>query len=773
MSEAISTSVPPSAGAASRPTVRPADVTRILHLTDLHFGRGFQADLWNDLQAIAQRLKPHIVLVTGDLVNNPYWWTLRKAHALLVALQAAASKDNEKPMVFVIPGNHDTRLTGLIPVGYITPTIIITSFLICAAGYFHYAPRAWVWALPVAAILLLLRYLCLRRFERYFSQFAPTLPTVLSQHNLVLYPFDSATSATSGAGGDIPRSQFVEARRSIDGLELAPYRIALVHHHSVPIPYNSASEAMMVLKNAGAFLSEIAASRVRLVLSGHKHHQHVSRVTINSETPEEQEIVVLNTGSPTAGKSPGNHGHNFSFIEVYPQAGARITQFRADGGTFKPLLPFWVDGVEKCTSILLRENRLLKKFGYQALEVDIQINEDGDSSRTHQVHGFTNLGELDLFESPVPWSSAVGTGQIERPVVRPEPGAPVETNLAWTQRTRQTAVGRIKFSRPVGREHPPFGYAVKSHETNAYAMSAQQFSLLHPNRKTEPVEYVEIGLRRAPMDRLIIRVGLPPALKVENPELLVFRVGSESLEQRMHAAFRHHLSYDRDRNTVLLDIPSPPLGLSYRVAWTLTNEPPPAGRSPQHAGEAVRAADRLLELAVRDPKNNLLSRNLLSAIADEARREFKLMREAVDPLSLSIMVFDPALRKLRVAAANFEHDDPRWGVQLSYGDGIAGRALKVNTVRLFIKARSKESWIPFYYTDGKDNAPTDTGAEIREEALISFPLSHPDIPASMFGILSLSSERPDSGLVNLTDDSTTKFRLAVSRACFEATMGLP
>ncbi|MEZ0031273.1 3',5'-cyclic AMP phosphodiesterase CpdA [Bradyrhizobium japonicum] len=761
---------PPVAGTASEELE--VDVTRILHLTDLHCGRGFQEHLWAHLLGISSQLKPHLVLVTGDLVNNPYWWTLKKARGLLEAIQVASSEGDKRPKIFVIPGNHDTRLTGLIPIAYIAPAIVVVCGLISTIGYFHYAPRAWLWAVPLAATLLFARYLCLRRFEHFFSEFAPKLPTVLKDHHLVLYPFDSATSSTSGAGGDIPLNQFVSARGPVEGLEIAPYRIALVHHHSVPIPYDNKSEALMVLKNAGAFLSEIASCGVRLVLSGHKHHQHVSRVTINAETPEEQEIVVLNTGSPTAGKSPGNHGHNFSYLELHPQAGARVTQYRADGGTFKPLPSFWVDSVEKCSNILFRENRLLRTFEYSALEVNVEINQDGDSFRTHRVHGFTNLGEEALRESPVPWTATVGTGQIERPVVKPDAGAPVETDLAWIKRSRQEAIGSVKFSRPVARGHKPFGFAVESYGINSYAMSAQQFSLLHPDRKTEPTEYVEMSLRKAPMRSLVIRVQLPLDLKIKNPTLLVFRAESEKLEQRFQDALIQFLTYDADKNIILLDVPRPPLGLSYRIAWTLTDEPPPAGRSFQHEGEAAIAASHLVALANLDPRNNPLSQNLLSAIAEEARIEFQLAAETSDPLSVSIMAFDRSLGKLRIAAANFADSDLRWKTQLSYGDGLAGRAFKMNSARLFIKAESIRNRIPFYCTDG-ESTPTDTGGEIEEEALISLPLSHPDMPKSTFGILNLSSRRLDSRLVTLTDDRiTTQFRLAVSRACFKAAMEL-
>jgi hypothetical protein len=97
----------------------------------------------------------------------------------------------------------------------------------------------------------------------------------------------------------------------------------------------------------------------------------------------------------------------------------------------------------------------------------------------------------------------------------------------------------------------------------------------------------------------------------------------------------------------------------------------------------------------------------------------------------------------------------------------------MNSTRLFIKAESKQNKIPFYYTDGTGNAPTDTGNEIREEVIISLPISPPDLANATFAVMNISSTKQDSKLLNLTDDHTAPFRLAASKACFKAIQELP
>jgi len=50
------------------------DLVRIVHLTDLHYGFGFNRELWANVASLIKGLRPHVIIVTGDLVNSPWWW---------------------------------------------------------------------------------------------------------------------------------------------------------------------------------------------------------------------------------------------------------------------------------------------------------------------------------------------------------------------------------------------------------------------------------------------------------------------------------------------------------------------------------------------------------------------------------------------------------------------------------------------------------------------------------------------------------------------------
>src|SRR5437016_2457068 len=103
------TSVADDAGQGSKRT--PIEFVRLVHLTDLHYGFRFNHDLWRHVNSIVPGLKPHVILVTGDLVNSPWAWRFGEVREMLNGLKNAAIGDDKQctPRLYVIPGNHDTR----------------------------------------------------------------------------------------------------------------------------------------------------------------------------------------------------------------------------------------------------------------------------------------------------------------------------------------------------------------------------------------------------------------------------------------------------------------------------------------------------------------------------------------------------------------------------------------------------------------------------------------------------------------------------------------
>jgi 3',5'-cyclic AMP phosphodiesterase CpdA len=76
--------------------------TRILHVSDLHFGAGDDSILEQGLASLIERLAPELVIASGDLTNRGR----RDQHEL-----AAGFLRRLGPPVLAVPGNHDIPYT--------------------------------------------------------------------------------------------------------------------------------------------------------------------------------------------------------------------------------------------------------------------------------------------------------------------------------------------------------------------------------------------------------------------------------------------------------------------------------------------------------------------------------------------------------------------------------------------------------------------------------------------------------------------------------------
>jgi len=84
--------------------------TRILHVSDLHFGAGDDPELGEALAGLLARVAPDLVIASGDLTNRGRRGEHERAAAFLRRLG---------PPVLAVPGNHDIPYT--LPARFTTP----------------------------------------------------------------------------------------------------------------------------------------------------------------------------------------------------------------------------------------------------------------------------------------------------------------------------------------------------------------------------------------------------------------------------------------------------------------------------------------------------------------------------------------------------------------------------------------------------------------------------------------------------------------------------
>jgi 3',5'-cyclic AMP phosphodiesterase CpdA len=173
-------------------------MTRIIHLTDLHFGQD-RADLAAPLAQAVRALAPDLVIAGGDLTHRARAGQFARARAWLAGLGAP---------VLSVPGNHDMPLFNL-------PLRLAAPFRAFAAGAGPVRPaaravgRAWVMAANTADPWVWRRgRLPARQRDALMAELAaapPGLVPVLVAHHPFAEPEGFARGETRGAAQALPR----------------------------------------------------------------------------------------------------------------------------------------------------------------------------------------------------------------------------------------------------------------------------------------------------------------------------------------------------------------------------------------------------------------------------------------------------------------------------------------------------------------------------------------------------------------------------------------
>jgi hypothetical protein len=568
-----------------------------VHITDLHVGRSFNENLWQSFETCCTALKPHAIIVTGDLVDTPYRWTLLKARTRLRAIQSQVntclSEDRGRCELVVIPGNHDTRLTGLVPIGSWMVTAGGGLVLILVLGGLAWLVPGW------QKVIAMLGPLCLAAlygayravfpaFAGVFGGDAPKAGTRVrvGATPVEILPFDSSTLRMYWARGEVPISQFMDLNKANNAVGAdaggeIPYRIALVHHHPLPIPYDHWAEPTLILRNAGAFLRVIMRSGVRLVLHGHKHRWNFARVAVDAETGEPGEIAILGGYSLTGGtRHDGTIRWGFNLLTLNPDRGMQVTPYTSEGGPFMPGRPFYAEDVSSTNRTLNREARRRHGVTCRLMAATVTVCKDGDAQMRIETRGFRVIDEAtECREVPSPVKFDVDQGHLEMLDAGLLDGrGPAQTGLKRGEYllTRQT--GSVDFGRNVSIHDEACDFFTSVHMINSFAMSASQYRRMYPNRHGPPVEWAATTTPAFPCDTLQISVQFPPGFTIEGSPELEINDKEARRFYRLEARCRPALRLNDANNTVTFSMDEPPPETDFLIRWRLGNHHPPDGK---------------------------------------------------------------------------------------------------------------------------------------------------------------------------------------------------
>jgi 3',5'-cyclic AMP phosphodiesterase CpdA len=222
-------------------------VTRIAHITDLHFG-ATDPVVVDALRAILNEDPPDLLAVSGDLTMGARREEFRAARSFIDSIRAPA---------LIVPGNHD-----------ITP--------------YHMAERF------------------LSPYRRWQEEIGPQTEPEWHDGTTGVVGLNTARRAgwhLDWSRGRVTLPRLARTLARLDAMPAALVRIVVAHH---PLLAPEDSPNAQVVGGATRALAAFAAHRVALVLAGHLHRSYARLRTADGPSP-----LILQGGSATSTRLRG------------------------------------------------------------------------------------------------------------------------------------------------------------------------------------------------------------------------------------------------------------------------------------------------------------------------------------------------------------------------------------------------------------------------------------------------------------------------------------
>jgi predicted MPP superfamily phosphohydrolase len=272
----------------------------IAHLSDLHWIKGKKWESkFNFLKNALVEQCPELIFITGDCVDTPFWQSNfvklgERLDELYLAINTAhkekqgGEQSSKKPYIYTVPGNHDCFLKGN------QIQIIAKNIPTFTSWRNHYKNNFLK---------------CLVKPSGAQDE-GILLDEIYKETNVAIFSIDSNAKSRSWwtAQGriDEPETRITEIATRYKAVALGCKRnyndavkIALVHHHPLPIPYaNQADvrvEEHLILENSYNFLSSAVHHGINLVFHGHRH-THGTSGFIMLDQPD-YPLIVSSCGS--------------------------------------------------------------------------------------------------------------------------------------------------------------------------------------------------------------------------------------------------------------------------------------------------------------------------------------------------------------------------------------------------------------------------------------------------------------------------------------------
>jgi 3',5'-cyclic AMP phosphodiesterase CpdA len=634
-----------------------AGTTVIAHISDLHFTSqtDFNKQPWDALLSDLKHgeSKIDLLVVTGDLIDAPVTGRLTDLRSSVVSkfpefaskrLPDSFRRDeigeaftkvsdylkklcnaldiNPVSSLFVVPGNHDYRLKG-----------IIRS---------ETQPG---------------------KFYNVFKDYCR--PLLLPTLNVCVFVLDSnVMEAADFAAGRIDKEDLVQF---YDLASLVPTehsnctRIVLMHHHPMPIAHTEREgflnkPGLTMLNNAGQVMTSMVAAKIDLILHGHEHYPAYSKAFFPYDTLTEHLITVVSAGS--VGKPDGNY--NLITItdngQIHLQRRSLATGIQYQHEYDRDLRNYEDARRAVFHSLAVAAGAKLKIEKSSRLNViksgsgDVDMHERSENVRAYS----TQVGEW-----PTYLNSQSGF------FFEPEYDT---TNVRWEwekdddKRQPETRRAKIIFDPPLTKDNP-ITYERVSKNFNLFQFN-QQDRLDITNGASNREEY-EFGVQNA-YDVSMLTLSFP---KHRFPEHLNYYVEDMNgqFDSYETAYFVKHISELRRFDSILISLEQPLPGYKYKITWELPESEADEGKL---SGEDKGRADEIVKRLLSAKETSDVHHSLVRQWLDNLRHKIissKIWSELIgdDDLETSLYIYNPIQRGLVCVCAKLQANsfiDPWEGI---------------------------------------------------------------------------------------------------------------
>jgi 3',5'-cyclic AMP phosphodiesterase CpdA len=248
---------------------------RLLHISDLHFGRPYLSNVGEALQRIAPTLDANVTIISGDL-------TQRARREEFVAAKEFIARLPSMPQV-IIPGNHDVPLYGV-------------------------AQR-------------LLNPLAL-----YREIIGERLDDVMELPEAVIVSLNSTSPRRAISNGRIHREQLDFCTQAFINAPAEAARIVVAHHHFAPAPDFVRDQVMPKAKRAINCFLELG---VDMIMGGHLHRAYIGNsLDVYPGPHRDRGIIIVQCGTTTSRRGRGRERekNTFNLIDLDEEM-VRVTHY--------------------------------------------------------------------------------------------------------------------------------------------------------------------------------------------------------------------------------------------------------------------------------------------------------------------------------------------------------------------------------------------------------------------------------------------------------------